>query len=418
MERSRVLRAAAAAVVLAGAGLLAGILLWRDDLRWLAAPEPPAVRFRPPIRTPAPPPLPSEPSPPPVPRVLSVKGLTVQPCPPPLGAVPEVRRTLETLDEDLAGAVKDLKDGAGLFPAAENTFDVLPRPAAACAFAEPFEVRRQGGRWVAEVPTEPLVLGWWERRSLLTAALAWALLGQEVPAFSEAPLWFRAGASLHLGGFAQAYLSRRILESEAPLLLAGPLEGEEGAWTKGVLALEALEARKGPRALRRWINLLHAGRPFWEALAEAAGESREAFEEGYRTFGAERLKALTASRGEFQEAVALLRQGKDGAALERLRAFVEERPLDLYAGDAAYYLNYARVRRGAYREAVLGFTDLLVNRPASTHLQGKAHYFLGRAYQLDGYGPLALAEYRLAALSPDSELLRKAAAQRRKELEP
>jgi hypothetical protein len=76
------------------------------------------------------------------------------------------------------------------------------------------------------------------------------------------------------------------------------------------------------------------------------------------------------------------------------------------------------VRREAYREAVLGFTDLLVNRPASTHLQGKAHYFLGRAYQLDGYGPLALAEYRLAALSPDSELLRKAAAQRRKELEP
>ncbi|MGC8764238.1 MAG: tetratricopeptide repeat protein, partial [Acidobacteriota bacterium] len=349
---------------------------------------------------------------------LSVKGLSLKPCPAPLGALPEVRRSLETLDEDLSGAVKDLKDGSGLFPTAEDTLEILPRPAAECPFAEPFQVRRLGGRWAAEVPAEPLVLGWWDRRSLLAAALAWALLGQEVPAFGEAPLWFRAGASLHLSGFGTAYLSRRILESDAPLLLAGPLSEEEGAWAKGVLALSALEARKGTGALRRWINLLHAGRPFWEALDGAAGESPEAFEEGYRTFGAERLKTLTASRGEFREAVALLRQGKDQAALERLQAFVEERPLDLYAGDAAYYLNYARVRRGAYREAARGFTDLLVNRPTSTHLQGKARYFLGRAYQLEGYGPLAVAEYRLAALSPDSELLRKAAAQRLKELEP
>ncbi len=417
MERGPILRAAACAVALSAAGLLAGVLLRWDDLRWLSAPEPPAVRFRPPIRPTAPPPPAPQPPPPLPPRVLSVKGLSVGPCPP-LGAVPEVRRVLEGLDEDLAGAVKDLKDASGLFPSPENTLEILPRPAAECAFAEPFDVGRRGGRWVAEVPAEPLVLGWWDRRSLLAAALAWALLEQEVPAFSEAPLWFRAGASLHLAGFGQAYLSRRILESDAPLLLAGPLDREEDAWAKGVLALWALEARKGPGALRRWVNLLHAGRPFWEAHAAAAGESREAFEEGYRTLGAHRLKELTASRGEFREAVALLRQGKDGEALERLRAFVEERPLDLYAGDAAYYLNYARVRRGAYREAVLGFTDLLVNRPASTHLQGKARYFLGRAYQLDGYGPLALAEYRLAALSPDSELLRKAAAQRQKELEP
>lgn len=414
----RLLLLASAAVVPAAAVLLAWVFLERDDLRWLAAPEPPAVRFRPAIRPPAPPP-PEAPAPlPPPPRTLSVRGLSVLPCPPPLGALPEVKRGLETLDEDLVGAVKDLKDRSGLFPAAGNTLDVLPLPAAECAFAEPFQVLLRNGRYVAEVPAEPLVLGWWEKRNLLSAALAWALLLQEVPAFAETPLWFRAGASLHLSGFGDPYLHRRILESDAPLLLARPLGGEEGAWAEGALALSALEERKGAGALRRWINLLRTGRPFWEALAEAAGESRAAFENGYRTFAQERVKALTSSRGELEEAVALLRQGKDGEALERLRGFVEGRPLDLYAGDAAYYLNYARVRRGAYREAAFGFTDLLVNRPTTTHLQGKAHYFLGRALALEGYGPLALAEYRLAALSPDSELLRKAAQQRQKELEP
>jgi TolA-binding protein len=117
------------------------------------------------------------------------------------------------------------------------------------------------------------------------------------------------------------------------------------------------------------------------------------------------------------DAVALLRLQKESQAMPVLEALVRNRPLDVYAGDAKYFLNYARFREGDYEEAINGFTDLLVNAPGSTTWQGKAHYFLGRSYQLSGYWPLAIREFMLASLEPDSATLRKLARQRLAEVE-
>ncbi len=74
------------------------------------------------------------------------------------------------------------------------------------------------------------------------------------------------------------------------------------------------------------------------------------------------------------------------------------------------------IQAGKAREAIDGFLDLLNNAPFTTASQGKAHYFLGRSYELRKYGTLALIEYRLASLE-DNGLLGKAVDKRLKELE-
>ncbi len=410
---------------LAAAGVaVAALLLWMGleggDLRWLLAPEIPEVRpraVRLPVAAPAPAlsaPIPVEPAA----RELSVAGLKVESCQGEICLKPEVAPVAGRLEEDLLGAVKDLKDGAGLFPAGGNRVVFLPRSSRDCSFREAFAVRRGGGFSSVDLPVEPVVLGWWPARQVMAAALAWALLDQEIPAYGEAPRWFRAGAALHLSGFGEAYTRRALLESDAPPLLVRPLgDSGDGAWEAGAWALRALEARRGREALRSWLSALRSGSSFWGGLSETCGESPETFESEYRHWAEAYVREVTANRGELMEAVALLRRGKDAEAAARLEAFVGGRPLDLYAGDAAYYLNYARVRRGAYTAAINGFTDLLVNAAGTTSLQGKAHYFMGRAYHFGGYAPLARAEYALAALSPDSDLLRKLAAERLKELE-
>ncbi|MEW5765225.1 MAG: tetratricopeptide repeat protein [Acidobacteriota bacterium] len=404
----------------AGAALLLWLALQGGDLRWLLAPEVPEVRSRAVGRREVPP----APAPPlPVPaeaavRELSVAGLKVGPCEGEICREPNVAAAAGRLEEELVGAVRDLKDGAGLFPADGNRIVLVPRSFRDCAFREAFAVRREDGFSSVDLPMEPIVLKWWPAREVMSAALAWAVLDQEIPLYGQTPLWFRAGSALHLSGFGEAYTRRALLESDAPPLLVRPLgDSGDGAWVAGAWAMRALEARKGRAALRSWLSALRSGSPFWEALSQTCGESPEAFESEYRRWAEAYVREVTVNRAELMEAVALLRRGKDAEAAARLEAFVGERPLDLYAGDAAYYLNYARVRRGAYTAAINGFTDLLVNAAGTTSLQGKAHYFMGRAYHFGGYAPLARSEYSLAALSPDSELLRKLAAERIKEME-
>ena len=109
----------------------------------------------------------------------------------------------------------------------------------------------------------------------------------------------------------------------------------------------------------------------------------------YRTWTTAYLRDRCANRQDLLDAVALLRLQKEAQTIPVLEAFVKNRPLDLYAGNAQYFLNYARFREGDYREAINGYGPL-VNASGSTSWQGKAHYFLGRSYQLSGVLALAI----------------------------
>ncbi len=382
-----------------------------------AAPAKPPPAASPPAPTPTPPP----PAPAVAPRaqVVSWSGLQIAPCESNLRFDAMVGPVLGQLDQDLLEAVKDLKDASGLFPVAEDRVSFVPVSRTEASFREAYAATPGEGRVRVEVPLEPLVLAWWPSRQVMASALAEAILLQEVPRYEQAPAWLRHGIALHLSRFGPTYASRAVLDSTLPpAQLVRPLE-EAGdlAWLDGYWAVRALSARRGDETVKRWVQRMFEGRTWTEALLDASGETPQVFQERYTAWATAHLRDRCANRQAVADAVALLRLQKEGEAAALLAAFVQNNPLDLYAGNAKYFLNYARFRLGEYEDAINGFTDLLVNDPATTTWQGKAHYFLGRSYQLAGYRPLALKEYMLAALDPGSTLLRKLAKQHLAEVE-
>lgn len=387
-----------------------------SDPRGLARKVPLGAMGSPPPQAPA---APEAPARPPRAKIVSWEGLSVEPCVSDLRMDLMARRTLDHLDQDLLDAVKDLKDASGLFPVSENRVAIVPVARGEMAFREAYATSLAKNTARVQLPLEPLVLGWWPIRSALASALAEAILLQDVPRYAEAPRWLKHGIALHLSRFGQEYADRALLETPlAPPQLVRPLdEAGDLAWLDGYWAVKALSARSGDEAVKRWVQGMFEGLTWKEALQSAAGETPQAFEEKYRAWTAAYLRDRCANRQELLDAVALLRLQKESQALPALDTLVRNRPLDLYAGNAKYFLNYARFREGDYREAINGFTDLLVNAPASTSWQGKAHYFLGRSYQLSGYWPLAIKEFMLASLDPDSALLRKLAKERLAEVE-
>ncbi len=418
VRRGLALTLATAALCAATVALI--LLVMRRNPR----PAVPSVPTRtPPSMAPeVPPPSTSSASPlsplrPPRPKVVSWEGLKVGPCTSDLRFDLLAKRTLDHLDQDLLDAVKDLKDASGLFPVSDDAVVIVPVSRSEAPFREAYSVSAPPVR--VEVALEPLILGWWPAREALASALAEAILLQEVPRYAESPAWLRHGIALHLSRFGSRYADRTLLESSlAPSQLVRPLaEAGDLAWIDGYWAVQSLSARLGDDAVKRWVQGMFEGRTWSDALRDAAGETPQAFEESYRTRTTALLRDRCASRQELLDAIALLRLQKEAEAIPILEALVRTRPLDLYAGNAKYFLNYARFREGDYREAINGFTDLLVNAPASTTWQGKAHYFLGRAYQLSGYWPLAVREFMIATLDPDSATLRKLARQKLAEVE-
>ena len=412
-------------ITLATAALCAAMVaLILFALRWNPRPVVPSVPTRtPPLIAPetAPPSTssaaPLSPVRLPRPKVVSWEGLKVGPCTSDLRFDLMAKRTLDHLDQDLLDAVKDLKDASGLFPVADDTVVIVPVSRSEAPFREAYSVSDPPVR--VEIALEPLVLGWWPAREALASALAEAIILQEAPRYAESPAWLRHGIALYLSRFGSRYADRTLLESPlAPSQLVRPLaEAGDLAWIDGYWAVQSLSARLGDDAVKRWVQGMFEGRTWSDALRDAGGETPQEFEENYRGRTTAFLRDRCASRQELLDAVALLRLQKEAEAIPVLEALVRNRPLDVYAGNAKYFLNYARFREGDYREAINGFTDLLVNDPASTTWQGKAHYFLGRSYQLSGYWPLAVREFMIASLDPDSATLRKLARQKLAEVE-
>jgi len=403
-------------LVLAAAG---AVLFWqRGELKWLLAPAPEPGKSRRPVRT-APTPNPSAAQAPQeaAPRTLSLDGLRVERYAGEQAQNPALHKSLQSLEADFLDSVKDLKDGCGLYPTAADKVVLVPRPKSECLFPEAFQVTLQDGGARLEVPVEPLALGWWDTRQLLAAGLAASILLQEARPYAQAPSWVRYGLALELSGLGKTYAQRVLLESDKPpLQLVRPLsEAGDFAWPDGYWAVRALSARKGNEAVLAWIEGMRSGKAWDEALLAASLESLDVFDEQYRAWSTAHLKELTANRQVYLDAVNLLREQKEQQAVPLLDAFVAGYPLDLYAGNARYFLNYARFRLGEYEPAIDGFTDLVNNASATTDFQGKAHYFLGRAYQLAGYSPVAAGEFRTASLEPENSLLVKLAQQRLKE---
>lgn len=330
-----------------------------------------------------------------------------------------VQKVTAGLEQDLMDALKDLKDGTGLFPTAADRVTFEPRDTSECSFRGPYGVEggEAEGTFRVVMAVEPLVLQWYPSRKLLASALAEAILTREAPGFADSPPWLRHGMALYLSRFGEFVERRALLEAEGPALRkVRPLaESGDDPWVMGYWAFRSLAGRRGEAAVTAFADALRFA-PDWPQALRATGEEPAALESSARMWSSAHLRDLCANREEFLDMVSLLRREEEGAALSRLDAFVRERPLDLYAGDARYFHAYALYRKGEYDRAIRAFTDLLHNAPHSTTKQGKAHFFLGRCYQALRYAPLAQEQYQLARMDPGSPLLAQMAAARLEEV--
>jgi tetratricopeptide (TPR) repeat protein len=330
-----------------------------------------------------------------------------------------IQKATSALERDLMDAIKDLKDNFGLFPTAADRVVFEPRDTSECAFKGPYgiEAGAAGGPMRVDIPMEPLVLGWYPARRVMAAALAEAVLTREAPGYASAPPWLRHGLALHLSRFGEFVERRYLLQSaDSPLHKVRALEeAGDDSWTAGYWALRSLAGRRGDAGVKALADALRQKADWREAL-RSAGETPEQMDSTYRTWAKAHLRDITANREEFLDMVGLLRREREKEVLPRFEAFTREHPLDLYAGDSRYYHAYALYRTGAYDLAVRAFTDLLFNDPTSTSMQGKAHFFLGRCYQILNYPPLAEEQYLLARADPGSALLAQLATARLEEV--
>lgn len=344
---------------------------------------------------------------PPVQRPMSWAGLRLEPYSGRFAGDGDAITSLGDLDQALAGAMKDLKDSSDLYPSAQNHALFKPLDYQSCAFKQPFEVvDKGGGECSVEFAVEPLMLKWWAARDMLAAALCRVLLTEDCPGYADSPEWFRAGLSLKLSGLGPVYETRSLLELNIPPMqaISGLGESGERQWLNGYWAFRSIEARHGGEGIRALIGSLKRGES-WQAALKASGEDPDAFDSRYREWSKAYLKDRAANRESFLSMISLLREQREEDAAPLLEAFVKEQPLDLYTGDARYWLGNCNYRLGRYDEASRGLADLLTNSPYTTSLQGKGLYFLGRCYQMMGYAPMALPEYAAAAREPDNPLL-------------
>ncbi len=352
-------------------------------------------------------------------RPMSWAGLKVEAYSGRFAGDGDAARALGDLDEALVEAIKDLKDGSGLYPSAQNLAQFNPSDYQACSFKQPFSVAKGGsGWWKAQFAVEPIMLKWWAARDLFAAALCQILLDENCPGYSAAPEWFQAGLVLNLTDFGHVYETRSLLSLSVPPIqaISGLGTGRERQWLNGYWAFRSIEARRGDEAIQLILGSLQKGAD-WQSALKACGEDEAVLNLSYREWASAYLKDKTANRDNLLGMISLLREQREEEAAPLLRNFVKEQPLDLYTGDATYWLGYCNYRLGKYEDSSRELSDLLTNLPYTTSLQSKASYFLGRSYQMMGYSPMALPEYIAAAREPENPLLVQLATAKKKAIQ-
>jgi len=353
-------------------------------------------------------------------KVLSIENIKVLPYEGRNGAFLPVITASAGLEGSLSASAKILGGGGFVYPAAGDRLEIAPVDGLKLSSGSPYEIVPPDGSSPARIllPAEQLALRYYPPEELMASAVAEALMALRSRSFAEAPEFFRRGLALYVSGLGGYYEKRFILKADRePQQMILPLTDDSScAWANGFWAVNALRDSRGQEGVAALIREVLSGRDWKGALEAASGESFELFGQRYRKYALNYLSVLTSERSRFRKAVDMLRRINEEEGYPLLVDFVKNHPTDLYAGDAAYYLHYAEYRLGRPQKAIDGFQDLLNNAPYSTSSQGKAHYFLGRSYELKGFRTLAMVEYRLAELE-DNDLLRKAGNMRLRELE-
>jgi hypothetical protein len=336
-----------------------------------------------------------------------------------MGFLPVIN-AVSGLESSLSTSIRILSAKSAVLPSKEDRLDFVPVDSAKLSVDAPYEVVLDGGGSSVKIliPIEALTLRFYPADELIASALVEALLAKQSRAFADSPDFLRHGLALYISGFGDYYEKRFLIRADRePAQMALPLsDSSSSAWADGFWALKALRDKRGDDGVATLLNEIVDGKEYKGALEKAFGADFNAFQDHYKAFSLNYLSVIMTNRPLFKKAVLLLRELKEEECYPILLDFTKNHPTDLYAGEASYYLSYADYRLGNSQKAIDGFLDLLNNRPYSMVSQGKAHYFLGRCYDLKRFRSLAVIEYRLGNLE-DSDLLKKASDMRLKELE-
>lgn len=323
-----------------------------------------------------------------------------------------------SVETSITTAVKILEESCGIFPTKEDDIKVVLTDSKNITKGYPYDVEENSdGSFTVSLSLQKVLFNSIPVYELVASGIAESLLIKNHKNFIKFPRFFRFGLSASLSGLNKYVEKQEVLEIERD---GGNFAFSASSETQrpvlnGIFLVDFLTENCGSGAPKDLLPYFSEETDFLKFLEKSAKFSFGEIEQNYIRYSKNRYSSFTKLTPHFISIVAQLRNLKEDETLPLLQEFLRTNPTDIHYGEGLYYLGYINYRLGNYSEAEKVFSDLLVNHSYETISHGKAHFFLGRCYQLRGYSSMAIPEYRYALLD-ENELLKKVAEKNIKEM--
>lgn len=323
-----------------------------------------------------------------------------------------------SVETSITTAVKILERSCALFPTKEDEIKIVLTDFKNIAKGYPYDVvENPDGSYTVSLSLQKVLFNSIPVHELVASGIAESLLIKRYSNFIKFPRFFRFGLSASLSGLNKYVEKQEVLKIERD---GGNFNFSASSETlypvlNGIFLVGFLNENYGTETPKDLFLYLSEESNFLKFLEKYTKFSFEEIEKNYIKYSKSRYSSLTKLTPYFRSIIAQLRNMKEDEALPLLQEFLGTNPTDIHYAEGLYYLGYINYRLGNYSEAEKVFNDLLVNHSYHTISHGKAHFFLGRCYQLKGYSSMAFPEYRYALLD-ENELLKKVAQKNIKEM--
>jgi tetratricopeptide (TPR) repeat protein len=252
----------------------------------------------------------------------------------------------------------------------------------------------------------------------ISSAILEGLLEKREKTFLKLPKFLRLGFAVSLTGLNQYVDGMEILKMEKNNEKSDFSLISDGSHPllNGSLLIKFLIDKADVNSPYELLSQFLKGENYPSTLEKVTLTDFSSLVTEYERFCKNYVEKMSEQSPHFFSIISELKQLKEEEAISKLESFVRQYPLDIHYGETLYYLGWANYRLGNYKEAENIFINLLNNYSFVTISHGKAHYFLGRTYELRGFKTLAYFEYKFANIE-DNELLRKVTSNKMSEFE-
>jgi len=322
-----------------------------------------------------------------------------------------------SVETSITTAVKILEERSSLFPTKEDEIEIKLTESKNISKGYPYDVvENSDGSFTIYLSLQKVLYNSIPVYELVASGIAESLLTKNNKNFIKFPRFFRFGISASLSGLNKYIEKQEILEIERDGSLSFSASSETShPILNGIYLVDFLVENCAGESPKDLLPYFVEETDFIKFLEKSTKFSFGEIEQNYIRYSKNRYSSFTKLTPHFLSIVAQLRNLKEEETLPLLQEFLRTNPTDIHYGEGLYYLGYINYRIGNYSEAEKILNDLLINHSYETVSHGKAHFFLGRCYQLRGYSSLALPEYRYALLG-ENELLIKVAEKNIKEM--